>query len=108
MYVVYPTHHFLLCTVDPTHHFLFCIVGQEVMGVVYVCGLLSLSAGSASPILQLIRGLVQLSHGSVASSQCVSDVSRCLGEIGPVDLGCIAIPTRGHGAYLKDAFNCGY
>ena len=58
-----------------------------VLGVIYF-----LFVGSSGPLLRLLRHLVDLCPSSSSPSVAVSHVARVLGEIGPRDLACIALP----------------
>lgn len=51
-----------------------------------------LCTGANGPVLQLVQGLVAHSQQVSSPDGPGCEVARCLGEIGPTDLGCIAIP----------------
>ena len=59
-------------------------------------GMAELLKSSANPVLRLIQGLVRLcqsgGEGVEGEDGLWVEVARCLGEIGPTDLRCIALP----------------
>ena len=59
-------------------------------------GMAELLRSSGSPVLRLIQGLVRLCQGASEGVEGEGgvwvEVARCLGEIGPTDLRCIALP----------------